>query len=427
MSDDLGWPTTTLTNDREHEPTNGDAPRLRAIPASRYLPRSSRWLWNNRIPQSGITLLAGREGIGKSTWDALLAAQITRGRMPGCHHDTPKSVGIVATEDAWEEVIVPRLMAAGADRDRVFNIEANVDDTDFGTITLPADVRHLPELCAKHEIVLLILDPVMSLVHGSLDTHRDREARKALDPLANFARTEGVAVLANIHVNKSATNDALNSIMASRAFTAVARSVLYCVADPESDRGDRYLLGHPKCNVGPKQPMLQYHLVTARIEQPEDVISTSRVVVDGEDPRSLDALMESRDRQRPGPGSEIPIKVKSFLSQRGTPATAAEIFAEMPEINESTVRNQLHRMAKRGDLVHPGGLSGLWSLPTSPTAITAIDEVSELTAITAMEVESVAVNADIAVIADVSRARARSRSTTAFDWDADEPEPPEDE
>jgi hypothetical protein len=414
-----GWPEVPTSG----APVNGEPARLRAVPASQYLPRSSRWLWEHRIPQSGITLLAGREGIGKSTWDALLAAQITRGRMPGCHAGTPRSVGIVATEDAWEEVIVPRLMAAGADRDRVFNIEANVEEGAFGTVSLPADVRHLPELCAKHEIVLLILDPVMSLIHGSLDTHHDREARKALDPLANFARSEAVAIVANIHVNKSATNDALNSIMASRAFTAVARSVLYCVVDPESERGDRYLLGHPKCNVGPKQPILQYHLVTAHIDQPEDSISTSRVVVDGEDARSLDAVMESREQQRrPGPASSAATKIKTYLQNLGHPASIREIHAGLPEINYKTLTGQLRTLSDRGELVQPAGLDKIYSypLPFSSSSESGVIEVTPETS------ERESLKSEVAE--DPPRARANARvDPPSFDWSADEPEPPDDD
>jgi len=403
--------------------------RLRATAASQYLPRSSRWLWEHRIPQSGITLLAGREGIGKSNWDALLAARVTQGRMPGCHIGAPKSVGIVATEDAWEEVIVPRLMAAGADRDRVFNIEANVTEGTFGTISLPADVDHLPALCVKNDIALLILDPIMSVIHGSLDTHHDREARKALDPLANFARTEGVAIVANIHVNKSATNDALNSIMASRAFTAVARSVLYCVVDPEVERGDRYLLGHPKCNIGPKQPMLQYHLVTARIDQPDESISTSRVVVDGDDPRSLDTLMESREhRQRPGPTSAVPGAVRTYLSQRGFPASIKEISDAIPGESLDTVRKQLVRMANRGELVRPGGVSGLYALP-SPTGSTVLVETTESTVPTDSggTVGTGQLGTRPARAGTHARARKRQDPPAGFDWDTDAPEPPDEE
>ena len=47
---------------------------------------------------------------------------ITRGTLDGEFHGTPRSV-IVATEDPWSETIVPRLIAAGADLNRVYRCD----------------------------------------------------------------------------------------------------------------------------------------------------------------------------------------------------------------------------------------------------------------------------------------------------------------
>jgi len=58
----------------------------------------------------------------------------------------------------------------------------------------------------------------------------------------------GAAVVGLIHVNKSVSTDALNTIMASRAFAAVARWVLFVMIDPD-DESTR-LLGLPKNNLG---------------------------------------------------------------------------------------------------------------------------------------------------------------------------------
>ena len=45
--------------------------------------RAVRWLWEDKIPLGEITLLAGREGLGKSTIAYTLAAWITQGTMKG--------------------------------------------------------------------------------------------------------------------------------------------------------------------------------------------------------------------------------------------------------------------------------------------------------------------------------------------------------
>jgi AAA domain len=146
--------------------------------------RPPKWLYDRRIPTDAISLLAGREGIGKSTIAFDIVARVTRGELPGRYAGTPRSVGVVASEDSWESVILPRLIAARADLARVFRIEARTEENRIETISAPADLVDLARVCAEHDVVLLILDPVMSVIHGALDTHKDREVRQALDPLA---------------------------------------------------------------------------------------------------------------------------------------------------------------------------------------------------------------------------------------------------
>ena len=48
-------------------------------PASAIPPRRVRWLWKDRVAYGTLALLAGREGLGKSTLAYALGADITRG------------------------------------------------------------------------------------------------------------------------------------------------------------------------------------------------------------------------------------------------------------------------------------------------------------------------------------------------------------
>jgi hypothetical protein len=96
------------------------------------------WLWDARLALGILALLAGREGLGKSSFGYWLAARVTRGELPGEHHGRPRAVLISATEDSWEHTVVPRLIAAGADLDQVFRVEVRVADTTLG-LSLPRD------------------------------------------------------------------------------------------------------------------------------------------------------------------------------------------------------------------------------------------------------------------------------------------------
>lgn len=60
--------------------------------ASSIKPRPVRWLWPDRIPLGALTLLAGREGIGKSLVGIRLAAELTRGTLEGSRYGKPSRV-----------------------------------------------------------------------------------------------------------------------------------------------------------------------------------------------------------------------------------------------------------------------------------------------------------------------------------------------
>jgi hypothetical protein len=213
-------------------------------------PRRVRWLWAGRLALGTLALLAGREGMGKSTFAYWLAARLTRGELPGTHYGHPCSVLVCATEDSWEHTIVPRLMAAGADLELVYRIEVvTAYDVHVG-LSLPRDIAAARAVANRVGAGLLLLDPLMSRIDSGLDPHRDGEVRRALEPLVTLADQASLVVLGLIHLNKTGATDILDRVMASKAFVAVARSVSAVVPDPDDDSGRRRLFGTPKNNLG---------------------------------------------------------------------------------------------------------------------------------------------------------------------------------
>jgi hypothetical protein len=231
--------------------SNGDGRHVQLTGADTITPKRVRWLWHERIAVGTIALLAGREGLGKSTIGYWMAARITRGDLPGEHFGTPRAVLVCATEDSWAHTIVPRLMAHGADLTRVFRIEVRYDDDtiDLG-LSLPKDLIGLEDAAQLVDAALLILDPLMSRLSSELDAHRDGEVRQALEPLVSLAEQTGLAILGLIHHNKSGSADPLQLVMASKAFTAVARSVHTVVPDPDDETQGRNFFGTSKNNLG---------------------------------------------------------------------------------------------------------------------------------------------------------------------------------
>jgi 5S rRNA maturation endonuclease (ribonuclease M5) len=267
-----------------------DTPAYRGIiltPASSIQIRPVRWLMQDRIALGTLALLAGREGVGKSTLAYQLAADVTRGRLQGVYHGEPKAVIVAATEDSWEHTIVPRLMAADADLDRVYRVEVRTAAGFYGTLNLPADLPDLRARIADVDAAFVVLDPFISRLDANLDTHRDAEVRQALEPLVAVTDSSGVALLGLIHLNKSLSTDPLTMLMASRAFPAVARAVLFVTVDPENE--SVRLVGLAKNNLGRVDlPALTFTISGEKVaDTDEGPIWTGKIVWLGETDRSI--------------------------------------------------------------------------------------------------------------------------------------------
>src|ERR1700688_2824032 len=95
--------------------------RLESAPASSFSPRAISWRWPNRFALGKLGLLVGLPDEGKGQVFANMAATVTRGGAWPCGEgEAPKgNVLLLTAEDDIADTVVPRLMAAGADLDRV--------------------------------------------------------------------------------------------------------------------------------------------------------------------------------------------------------------------------------------------------------------------------------------------------------------------
>ena len=90
-----------------------------------------------------------------------------------------------------------------------FEVVNAVDDEVM--LSLPADNKLLEAEMIAHSVALVIIDPLMSMLSEKIDTHRTREVRLALDPLAKLADRTRSVVLGVCHFNKLSGTDAAKS------------------------------------------------------------------------------------------------------------------------------------------------------------------------------------------------------------------------
>lgn len=363
--------------DVEVMPTT-DGIRMRR--ASRITPEAVRWVYDGRIPLAATTLVVGAPGDGKSTMLVDLAARLTRGTLAGCYAGTPVSVAIATAEDAAAAVVVPRLMAAGADLARVRLIDVARDGI-TGTLTLdPATVADLGDLVRAAGVRLLVLDPLVAMLPGTIDTHRDAAVRQILAPLATLAETAELAVVAVIHLNKSQVQDVLYRVSGSIGFVGAARSVLLLTHDPDDPDGPTRVLAHAKCNLGPHAVTQRMQLVGHELERGTDRIKTSCIkwIGDAPDLRPADLLATSSADDRSALDEAVDwLRETLSAAKTGLDAKAAVRDAKGHGIAERTLRRARERL---GVVVKHNGRTKVWSwhLPSDDGATWPTSEFGHL-------------------------------------------------
>jgi putative DNA primase/helicase len=240
-------------------------------------PEPIEWVWPGRIAIGKHTTIAGDPGVGKSqAMIFVVAAVTTGGELPGGEGKARMgNVIILSAEDGVADIIVPRLLAAGADRSRV-TIVTGVLDGGNGTrtVSLQADLKLLrQEIRRIGNVALVCIDPISSYL-GKVDSHKNAELRSVLEPVGLLAEEERVAVLSVTHLSKGATGTkALYRFIGSIAFTAAPRAAFLVTEDP--DDKDRRLLLLGKTNLGRPPQGLAFRLMQQLVRKDPDVQGSS--------------------------------------------------------------------------------------------------------------------------------------------------------
>lgn len=340
------------------------------VPLAQIDPRRVLWLWQNRIPAHELTLVAGPEGVGKSTFLAHLAAQATHGLLPGDFLGRPCGVAIAALEDDEASTLRPRVEAAGADLNLVAAIHVRVGKDD-GALTLPDDLPMLTERllapgALPAPVGLLIVDPIKSAA-TAINPDRDTEVRALLAPLVRVAQSHGVTIIVSGHFKKGSTTEdrAPWKVSGSPAWTQVPRSTLFFAEDAENeDDDDARLIAHAKCNVGRRAPTLQAKVTTHHVNAPDgSQIETSRLTLGAESEVKAEDIGRRADDN--GAGADARAFLTAYLHD-GQEHNRRDIIAAAAKegLAERTVRRAANslkvKMARRGTGTEH---RSVWSLP----------------------------------------------------------------
>lgn len=288
-------------------------PSVNLIRASDVVPMPIHWLWEGWLAKGKLHILAGMAGTGKTTLSMTLAATISQGGLlPDGSNSPVGSVLIWSGEDSAGDTLVPRLMAAGADLDKVHFVEHISEDHEKRSFDPATDMPLLLRRAATiDDLALLIIDPVVNAVAG--DGHKNGDVRRGLQPVVDFAEKLDCAVIGITHVTKGTQGkEPLERVTGSLAYGALARVVLFAGRVLEG-ASSRRMLCRAKSNIGGDHGGYAYDLLEREVL--EGVRGTYALWGELMEGSALELLSEPDGRESNIGGLSALDRAKDFLTE----------------------------------------------------------------------------------------------------------------
>ena len=341
-------------------------------------PQPVSWLWRDWLALGKLHILAGAPGQGKTTIAIAMAATVTSGgRWPDGSRCERGHVLIWSGEDDPADTLLPRLLAAGADKTRVHFVSGTRTDGELQPFDPASDMAQLAEQASRiGNVRLIVVDPVVSAVTG--DSHKNTEVRRALQPLVDLASTMSAALVGISHFSKGGQGqDPASRVVGSIAFTAVARVVLVAAKVKGEDGQDRRILARGKSNIGPDDGGFEYSI--AQVEALPG-IQASRIewgaAVEGS---ARELLTDPTDETEEGNAQDSAAEfLQEVLKGDLVPVKSIEAEAKEAGIAWRTIRRASDALA----VVKKRGAENrwYWSLPklSKPGNLSNLSNVSSL-------------------------------------------------
>lgn len=230
--------------------------------------RPIQWLWPHRIPSGKLTILEGEAGVGTSLLALTLAACISGGHpLPDGKPCAPGKVIFIAPQSNPAATLKPRLEAALGDPSQILLLNTaetldaqriNLYDRPF---SLPDHLDLLADTITRHHPLLVIIDPLTTIIHGSQSS-----IGEILFQLAALSERTGCAILLIRHLTSQRAANSLVQDTGLPGLTAAIPTILRLIKDPDSEH-QRLLVGI-KNTLSPAPTILKFRLITTTTSIP---------------------------------------------------------------------------------------------------------------------------------------------------------------
>jgi putative DNA primase/helicase len=338
--------------------------------------KAVEWVWPNRFAFGKFAILAGLPDRGKGLITADMAGRITNPQMnhwPCGEGRAPfGSVVMLSGEDDIEDTIVPRLIAAEADRHRVHIVKmAQKADGTKRTFSLLTDIEALKQKIEEiGDVVMAVIDPVTAYLGvGKVNTFQGGDVRGVLMPLTELAMENHFLVLGIMHFNKKGeVNNALLRVSESLSFGAVARHVYAVTDDPANNRK---LFIKAKNNLAPDTKALSYGIAAKIVGRDQTLMKDiwAPHIVWGLEHVEISAVQAMEAENTGGaarnPRDEAKELLKRLLANGPMLQKDIQEAAEADDISLITLKRAKKDLGVKSDKNGMGGWR--WFLPTTTT------------------------------------------------------------
>ena len=291
------------------------------------------WAWEDdgqgRIPAGSLGLFAGREGTGKSSFLIWLTATDHHGRTARNRSRASRAASSTSRSRTRGSTRScpgssrPGRTSTSCTAPRFSSVEGETV-----SLSLPADNKLLEEAITGNDVALVALDPLMSAISDTLDTHVNRQVRQALDPLARLADRTGAVVAGIAHFNKSVSTDASSLITASGAFKDVARFIFAFADDQDGSK----VITQTKNSLGLSNlPSLAYRLINATVPTRKGDTNVGRLILDGPSERTVQDILRVQAGNEPAEKTRADDYLRKALGDG--PRRTKEVEEEAREVH----------------------------------------------------------------------------------------------
>lgn len=281
------------------------------------------WAIPDFFARGELTALAGPKATGKSTIYCAIAAAVSRG---GSHdswlgklNQEPGGVLIMSSEDDLERTIIPRLIVAGADLDRIQHIDGiNNNGSNSGSYTFdPADNERIENTARNMGgVSLVVIDPWSLVIDG--DTKNGIKVQRKLEKLSDLAKRLDAAILIIAHVSKNSKGrDPITRVAGSAAVTDVARGLFITakIENAPKDDGSTHILVRAATNLGKVGGGLSYSIRGEVASSHGVSVPTSKIVWHSELPGTPEDILEEAEKTKNVKKLGAPEKAANFLRE----------------------------------------------------------------------------------------------------------------